>query len=76
MNPNQQIIHEKCNRNIELTFKITMHYRASQSQSSCSMFKKLVSMFAAVAVFRNYVLGNIARRTCRAGPGRTPGTPF
>lgn len=54
-----------------------MHKWAFRSQSSCSMFKKLVSMLAAVAVFRNYVLGNIATRTCRSAPnGRMPNTPF
>lgn len=42
-----------------------MHNNASRSRNSCPMFKKLVSMLAAVAVFRNNVLGNIAVRQTR-----------
>lgn len=50
---------------------ISSSYR-NISQNSCSMFKKLVSMLAAVAVFRNYVLGNIAAKQIRRYVSRAP----
>lgn len=56
---------------------LSSNNNAQDSRSSCSMFNKLVSMLAAVAVFRNYVLGNIATRTCRSAPNRRmPNMPF